>query len=383
MERTDLYDEYCIDYNQNFYTYTKAELDAMKSKLTADELKHMEQMVDEIFTYPQQSVTFDRPDFVSHLNKHQYFSLSSYFYPVEGDASQAWVRRDGEVNPESIAYAKRGLRKTSMVISLASMMYYFTGQEKYSQLLEKHIRSFFLDPQTRMLPNLNHAQMIINHPVHKDGRGGGIIDFASNMGYGFVMLKHLYDAGMLAEDIYEPLKEWTNELLQWLSVSPVAAKEQASLNNHGTIYTLMVAQLHFFVGDLDAHKKALLLEINLRLAQINPDGSMPRELGRTRGLAYSTMNLKSYIDTYKILGEDFARKPQLRQAFEFLLPVLKNDISITDLKYSHNGLLKSSEQMDGTYPEYYKLYLKHVGKDFDIDLNVISDADVHYRYLFV
>ncbi len=383
MERTELYDKYCIDYNQNFYTYTKAELEAMKQKLTDKEIEHMKEIVEEIFTYPEQSVTFDRPDFVSHLDKHQYFSLSSYFYPVEGDPSHVWVRRDGEVNPESIAYAKRGLRKTSMVISLASLVYYMTGEKRYYELLKKHLRSFFINPETRMLPNMNHAQMIVNDPVHKDGRGGGIIDFASNMGYGFVMLKHLYDADMLEEDLYQELKSWISELVQWMQTSPVAFQEQSSLNNHGTIFTLMMAQLHFFLGDLDEHRKQLLLEINLRLAQINPDGSMPRELGRTRGLAYSTMNLKSYIDTYKILDVDFANIRTLRNAFMFLVPVLNNEVAITDIKFSHNGELKTSQQIAGTFPEYYKLYLKHIGKEFDVDLNVVSDEDVHYKYLFV
>ncbi len=171
MEKHDLYDKYCLDFNQNFYTYTKTELETFKSALTSEQIDKMAEIVDEIFTYETQSVTFNRPAFMGDLNKHQYFSLSSYYYPDPEDSTKPWIRKDGHVNPESIMYAKRGLRKTSMVISLASLMYYLTHDQKYYDVLIKHLKSFFIDEDTKMLPNLEYAQIIVNDPIYGKGRG--------------------------------------------------------------------------------------------------------------------------------------------------------------------------------------------------------------------
>ncbi len=383
MEKHDLYDKYCLDFNQNFYTYTKEELENFKTKLTAEQIEDMKAMVDEIFTYEVQSVTFDRPAFMGDLDKHQYFSLSSYFYPDPEDASKPWVRNDGHVNPESIKYAKRGLRKTSMVINLASLMYYLTGEQKYHDVLVQHLNSWFINDETKMLPNLEYSQLVVNHPQFGKGRGFGVMDFSSNVGYGFVLLKHLYDTGLLEADIYQPLQSWVKELLVWLETSEKGVEERNASNNHGTIYALLVTQLHFFVGDLAEYKDELVNLVNGHLEQIEEDGSMPEELFRTRALAYSVMNLKAYLDTYKLLGVKFGEIPELRKAFEFLMPVLSNEIGIEDITVSHGGKTKTCEQMEGTYPEYFKLYLKHLAKEFGLDLKVTADDNVHYKYLFI
>ncbi len=382
MELTKLYEKYCIDFNQNFYTLTKAELDSIKASLTPEQLKEMEAIVDEIFTYELQSVTFNRPAFVNHLEPNQYFSLSSYFYPDETDPSKPWLRRDGQVNPESIMYAKQALRKTSMVINLSSLMLYLTGEQKYRDLLEAHIEHFFNRHNTAMLPNLNYAQMVMNHPRWLHGRGFGIMDFSSNMGYGFVMIKHLHDAGMIDEEVYEDLRRWTNKLINWLELSPVANEERNAPNNHGVLYTLLLTQLYFFVGELDEHRDNLLDEINSRLVQIEDDGSLPEELLRTRALAYSTMAIKAFIDTYKLLEEDFTQIVALRKSLEFLLPVLSNQIAIEDIDIEDDGVIRGCVQIEGTYPEYYKLYVAHLARYFGIDFDVQSDEDVHYKYMF-
>ncbi len=94
------------------------------------------------------------------------------------------------------------------------------------------------------------------------------------------------------------------------------------------------------------------------------------------------MNFKSYIDTYKLLDVDFAQVPLMRKSFEFLLPVLNNNKGIEDITVTYNGKTKVCEQMEGTYPEYYKLYLGYLAKSFGLDLIVNCDDDVHYKFLF-
>ncbi|OON98855.1 MAG: hypothetical protein ATN35_03405 [Epulopiscium sp. Nele67-Bin004] len=382
MENTTLYKKYCVDFNQNFYTYTREELEQFKEKLTPDQISDMANIVEEIFTYGVQSVTFDRPDFVSQLDKHQYFSLSSYFYP-DTDPTKEWIRKDGHVNPESIMYAKSGLRKTSMVLNLGSIMYYLTGDKKYYELMKEHIKSFFLNEETKMLPNLNYAQIVVNHPKYGTGRGSGIVDFSSNMGYAFVMIKHLYDLGMFEEDLYNDLKAWTKELLVWLETHPNAHFERDTMNNHGTIFMLLMTQLYFFVGELDEKKDSLIAGVNKHLVQIDEEGRMDEELLRTRALAYSAMNFKSYVDAYKLLDVNYVEIEALKNAFKFLLPVYNNEITIQDVKVSDNGELRGCEQMEGTYPEHFKLYLMHLAKNFGLDLKVESSEDVHYKYLFL
>jgi len=109
------------------------------------------------------------------------------------------------------------------------------------------LRVFFIDPATRMNPNLQYAQFI---PGVNTGPGIGLIETRG--------LPDVVDAiGLLArskaltEDDRRGLQDWFGNFLQWMLESKNGRAEAAAKNNHGTYYDLQVASFALFVGQKD------------------------------------------------------------------------------------------------------------------------------------
>ena len=224
-------------------------------------------------------------------DKHDYFSLSPYWWP---DSSKAdglpYIRRDGVTNPES----KRDLDQprvhtlgnNSFTLALA---YYMTGEEKYAQAAARQIRTWFLDPATKMNPHLRFAQLVRGNP---NERGSGIIDTR--------WFIEVVDAvGMIQGSKHwsaadqKNLQAWFADYLKWLRTSPNGAHEFKAKNNHGSWFAAQGMSYALFTGDT-ATAREIASGIQNRIAsQIKADGSQPEELARTRSFHYEMFNLEA------------------------------------------------------------------------------------------
>lgn len=225
-------------------------------------------------------------------DRHDYHSLSPYWWPDPAKpGGLPWIRRDGQTNPES----KRDLDQPrvsalgSSVETLA-LAYWLSGEERYAARAALLLRTWFLDPATRMNPHLRYAQAV---PGVAEGRGSGIIDSRS-----FI---HVVDAvGMIAgsrswtEADQRGMEGWMREYLRWLQTSPNGEHELGARNNHGSWFDAQRAVLALFVGERELAKE-IVEGVRMRRidTQIRPDGSMPHELGRTRSLWYTGFNLEA------------------------------------------------------------------------------------------
>lgn len=63
--------------------------------------------------------------------------------------------------------------------------------------MKRRLTVFFLNEETKMLPNMNHAQLIRGVNL---GRGIGIIDFSANMSYVLILIKSLLELGYVEDN---------------------------------------------------------------------------------------------------------------------------------------------------------------------------------------
>ncbi len=226
-------------------------------------------------------------------SRHDYMSQAPYFwYDSSKPNGLPYLRRDGERNPEINKITDRKnigtLDNASQLLALA---WYFTGEEKYAQKAATLLRTWFLDADTKMNPNLDYGQGI---PGINTGRGIGIIETISLMG--------IADAAGLLEGStawintdQAGLRSWYRQYLDWLLTSKNGREEHAAKNNHGTWYYAQAVDFALFSGDTKRAAELATESKQLMDGQIDSAGKQPLELERTNALWYSTYNLQAWI----------------------------------------------------------------------------------------
>jgi hypothetical protein len=224
---------------------------------------------------------------------HDYASQAPYWWPSPTPDGCPYINRDGVRNPEVDNYTDhndRGLMfQSSYILSLA---WYYTGNEKYAKHAGDILRTWFLTPETLMNPNLNHAQII---PCANEGRSIGIIDFSQQY-TAVVDAAAILAAGApgWSKTDISGFRQWNVDFLNWLETSQFGIDETAAQNNHGTFAIMQSAGLALFVGDKAlATNKVELIKPRIT-SFIQPNGSQPLELVRTRSWHYSTFDLVAY-----------------------------------------------------------------------------------------
>ncbi|MGP3982955.1 alginate lyase family protein [Streptomyces sp. KR80] len=232
-------------------------------------------------------------------DRHDYFSQAPYWWPTQPKTEAnpygcPYVQRDGERNPDVDRMTDHPERAKVFASAYElSLAWYYTGERSYAEHAARILRTWFVDPTTRMNPRLVHAQFI---PCKYDGRAIGIIDFSQ----GFTSLVDaaaILDTGAPGwshRDSSE-FRTWNVQFLDWLLNSAFGKEEAAAKNNHGTFHAMQVAALAAAVGREDL-ARSTVVDARTRLvnAQIARDGRQPGELSRTRSWHYSTFNLVAF-----------------------------------------------------------------------------------------
>ena len=267
-------------------------------------------------------------------DKHDYVSMGPYWWPDPSKPDGLpYIRRDGDRNPAATADRVNIGRTINNILTLGTA-FYFSDDDRYAAKAAELVRTWFINPDTRMNPNMNYAQMIPGHNNGK-GRGYGMIDV-----YAFTEMLDVVELMKPSESFTEVdregLRQWFREYLEWIRTSPVADEERTALNNHGLAFDVQTAAYNLFVGDEAAARKIVGEFAEKRLyPQIERDGRMPLELERNTGFGYTNFNLIHMMDMCALgrtLGIDvYANESpdgrSIRKALEYMASFLGKDVA--------------------------------------------------------
>ncbi|OAM88336.1 alginate lyase family protein [Termitidicoccus mucosus] len=234
----------------------------------------------------------DKTKIADSRDPHDYFSLGPYWWPDSAKpGGLPYIRRDGEVNPESKTGTDApAFARTCKTVELLGLAYYFTGKTACAEKAAQLTRVWFLDPATRMNPNLTYAQGI---PGRAASRGTGILEsrHLASLTDGLALID---GSPAWTADDRAAMRAWLETFYAWLTTSKNGRDEAAAENNHGTWYDVQAAHLELALGKKEAALKRIKKQIPARVAaQIKADGRQPHELARTNSLGYSLFNLEA------------------------------------------------------------------------------------------
>ncbi|WP_227721765.1 alginate lyase family protein [Yersinia proxima] len=261
---------------------------------TQQAYRQLLQQADKILKQPNPSV-MDKTRVPPSGSKHDYLSLSAYWWPdSQKSDGLPWIRKDGQINPASKNEDSDAVRLADFTakVQALTLAWYFSCEQKYADKAISLIRTWFIDPDTRMNPNLDFAQGV---PGIAAGRGTGVLDgryFATRIVDSLIMLQQ--NTNWTVQD-EKQIQHWMTEYLQWLRYSAAGKKEAAAQNNHGNWYAVQVAGIAWYLQQpAVVVEMAELLKTKLN-TQIAADGSQPLELARTRSFHYSYFSLQAAI----------------------------------------------------------------------------------------
>ena len=257
--------------------------------------------------------------------QHDFFSLADYFWPNPKNPGGPYISIDGKSNPDNFNGHRKAMIALSIQMPALTAAWLLTRDHRYAQHAADHLRAWFITPATRMNPNLEFAQGIMNGVT---GRSYGIIDTL-----------HLVEVARAAS-ILAPkqlsasenaaLKQWFTEYLHWMQTSEKGIAERDAHNNHAVCWALQASEYARLIGDAATRSQieAQVKEVFLP-KQMGLDGSFPAELERTKPYSYSIFNFDTLAMLSVSLGDDLIafQLPDGRgmcKAAAFLFPYLRD-----------------------------------------------------------
>ncbi|MEE3233200.1 MAG: alginate lyase family protein [Candidatus Latescibacterota bacterium] len=226
-------------------------------------------------------------------NKNDYMSLDPYWWPDENkDHGLPYIFNGEKQNPECEQYDRPQLAAFTSAVDALCMGYYFTDYEDFAARAALLLRSWFVDEETKMNPNLTYAGFI---PGRKQGSPSSIMESRA--------LSWIPDhVGLLSNSEHwspedrEFLGEWFISFVKWLIESPSGLDQRTEKGQNGTWYDVQVATMSLFTGRIDVARDAIDRCFDRAEEQIDDSGAHHLELKHCDGIYTAANNLLGLFD---------------------------------------------------------------------------------------
>jgi hypothetical protein len=273
------------------------------------------------------SVTY-RKHSLPGVDPHDYVSLAPYEWPNPDTPDHLpYVFRDGKRNPEFAEFDAQPFIQITDHIEVLALAGYIMGEPEYFDRAALLIRTWCIDPATRMNPNLDHAQ-VTKGKDNNAGQSIGVIE--SRRFVSFIDAATLMrNTRSWSREDDEQFRTFIRAFSQWLLTSRMGTGESAAKNNHGCWYDVQAVSYCLYLDDLPKAREILEAAKVKRIAeQIEPDGKQPLELARTKSSWYCAFNLaaltqlatlgqRAGVDLWSYQTDDGR---SIRKAIDWLIP---------------------------------------------------------------
>jgi hypothetical protein len=258
---------------------------------------------------------------------NDFYSEGDYWWPDPAKPDGPYIQKDGQTNPENFSDHRYAMIRFSDITATLTSAWLLTGNIKYAEKALSHLNAWFVDPLTRMNPNMLYAQAIWGRFT---GRGIGLID-AYHLVEVARSAKILIDNKAFPADQAIKIKEWFGDFLTWMTTHQYGIDEMNAKNNHGTCWVVTASSMALVAENEEVLKMCVnRFKTVLLPSQMAEDGSFPLELKRTKPFGYSLFNIDAMCNLAQILSTPqdnlFEFKTEngqsLKKGMEYIFPFI-------------------------------------------------------------
>jgi Alginate lyase len=225
----------------------------------------------------------------SPATPHDFYSEAEDFWPDPTSPNSPYAQRSGPPNPEAFTAHRDVLLNLSLYVPALTAAFVLTHDDQYAKQAVAHLRAWFIDPATSMIPSFQYAQVI---PPANAGRPEGLVE-AVHLAEVAQSIPFLANSEALSETDLATIRKWFADYLGWLTTSRLAGLARDQKNHHGSSWLLQAAAS----ANLNTKDDRPLTELRHQFrtttirAQIQADGSFLHELTLPNPYRLSLFNL--------------------------------------------------------------------------------------------
>jgi hypothetical protein len=232
-----------------------------------------------------------------------------------------------DTEPKPFRAHAEALIDASTAISTLTAAYVLSKDDKYALRAGNHLYAWFVDPATRMNPNLDNAYANLNTAT---ARAAGIVDGVA-LAEIARSIPFLADTAALSPPDFITTKKWFTDFLDWLNTARIPLIARDTKDHTASAWLLLAASCARLLGDeatLDACRHRFK-QPTLR-NQIQATGIFHHEIITDAPYRNSLFNFDLLAGACELLSTPFASLwpyeledgPGLRAVAAFLYPLL-------------------------------------------------------------
>ncbi|WP_263415925.1 alginate lyase family protein [Terriglobus albidus] len=258
---------------------------------------------------------------------NDFYSEDPEWFP-DVDPEKPWVRHQGERNPNAFHAHGDALLRMAQVIPAFAAAWLITKDAKYISAALLHLRAWFLTPETRMNPSLNHGQAIQGVA---EGRATGILE-TTYLVEVVRAISFLATAEDFPETDLKGLRSWFADYAHWMYDSTLGQGERDTRSIHGICWVAQAGEYSRFANIATISGYCLRRFREVLLTLISLDGNFPAALASPAPYANSIFHLECLALACEVLSTPFESQwtfqtsdgKSLRSAVAFLAPSLES-----------------------------------------------------------